>query len=329
MVEKRLEVVKLGLGSRFEEKMLKELNIQFLWHYTSSDSFIKIVNGKQLRYTDCLFLNDIEEFNYIFQVLDEYIKQNRKNADFIKFLSDAMDKDNYDFVPANIKLKNGYRFTSGRYYILSGSSNPDSLPLWTYYSKTGKYDGYSLKIDVTKVFHDFRKYGQGAIYAGRVEYDLQNQIEIIESVIDLLISENNSQIKKLDRNTLGEEDYSIEIDMLRDNLQSDALDFLNTCRLFFKNSKFSFESELRIAVLVSLEEINGNKCDAAFSSVNGIIKPSIGLSLEPEFPIAAINVGPMIDLELAKIGIRRLFEGSNIRMDKEFAIEKSDVNIRY
>lgn len=329
MCEKFLKYVRFGQHHYFEDHMLTEIDLHYLWHYTSVDSFIKIVNGKQLRFTDCLFLNDIGEFNYIFQVLKEYVKTRRKHADYVEYLTGIIDSDNYDFVPSLNKTKNGYKFTSGRYYILSGSSDSDSLPLWTYYSKTGKYDGYSLKIDISRVFHNFKKYEQGTIYAGKVEYNLHNQIEIIENTIDAIVSFNEGQIKKLDKNSLSEEEYFYQLNMLKDESDAEALDFLNACRLFFKNSKFAFESELRIAVLVSLEEINGNKCNAAFTSVNGVIKPSIGLSIESEFPIVSLNVGPMIDKKLAIMGIKRLFDGADLKIDKDFVIEKSKINIRY
>ena len=61
---KDLNVVKLGLGSNYKDELLIKNKIQNMWHYTSTDAFIQIVKGRQLRYTDCLFLNDIDVYNH-------------------------------------------------------------------------------------------------------------------------------------------------------------------------------------------------------------------------------------------------------------------------
>ena len=326
---KSLNYVKAGPFEYFENHMLKECDVTHMWHYTSVSSFINIVKDKEIRFTDCLFLNDMDEYNYIFEVLEEYIKQKRLDYDFIKEYLYVFDKDNSEFLPTKLKSEHGFRFSNGRYYVLSGTSNPDSLPMWNYYSKDGKYEGYSIKIDIGKVFNNFLQYEQGIIYAAKVVYSLDEQLGIIEDMISAAHSSFNHQMKALKSEINDSEQLRDEHDRLVEELRNDILNFIGTCRLFFKNHQFEYESEIRIAILACTNEPNNLKFKPSFSSVNGVIKPSIGLSLEPDFPISSVVVSPIIDSELASKGVERLFESQNIKPPGDFKVEKSKINIRY
>ena len=54
-----------------KELFLTKKGIINCYHYTSVDALISILKNNSLRFTHCEFLNDIEEYNYIFDLLEE------------------------------------------------------------------------------------------------------------------------------------------------------------------------------------------------------------------------------------------------------------------
>jgi hypothetical protein len=46
-----------------------------LWHYTSIDAFLKIVENKTIRATDMLFMNDREEFMHAREVVNRMVEE--------------------------------------------------------------------------------------------------------------------------------------------------------------------------------------------------------------------------------------------------------------
>ena len=42
-----------------------------MYHYTSANAIINIFKEKTIRFTNCLFLNDVQEYNYIVTLFKE------------------------------------------------------------------------------------------------------------------------------------------------------------------------------------------------------------------------------------------------------------------
>lgn len=107
-----------------------------MYHYTSADVLPLIVmeDAVKIRFTDYRFLNDTsegEEFPSIFQSQLEHLYNSGKINE--EFYNEAC-KLSVDKNPS-------------RLFVACFSENRDSLPMWNYYLKNGKYEGYSLGFD--------------------------------------------------------------------------------------------------------------------------------------------------------------------------------------
>lgn len=113
-------------------------------HYTSAEALTNIISKSSIRLTHCAFLNDIEEYLYIDEVLTEIIEDasvDNEIRSFIKAMFDQIDRD-YSGIVSNPIDKLWFSPVNADYYVLSGSSKPDSLSLWNYYVKNNSYSLY-------------------------------------------------------------------------------------------------------------------------------------------------------------------------------------------
>ena len=116
------------------------LNLKFLdsttslYHYTRCSSAQDILRSHTLYATNTEFLNDVNEMQYILSVLDEVMNEIGVASwrDKIRHLI----YDNLD------------EFHKYEYYLVSFSTSPDSLTLW---SEFGDKTGYNLEFDGLKM----------------------------------------------------------------------------------------------------------------------------------------------------------------------------------
>jgi len=138
---------------------------KIVYHYTSPIGLLGIVADKEenhnnatLWFTRCDSLNDKKERYDIQEVLKEYKKS--KSDDIPKEFQDAIQKlidtdvDEWELPPIRFRNNDGNpiisEIDSKNVYICSFSEDRDSLPMWNYYSKSSRYEGYALKIDFEK-----------------------------------------------------------------------------------------------------------------------------------------------------------------------------------
>jgi len=104
---------------------------EFIYHYTSQDAFLSIVNSKILWATDILYLNDSTEFIYAVQlfydVLQEY--KHHEMYDTVKYIYEGLSTNPYGILNASI-------------YVVSFSANGDLLSQWRAYCPVGS--GFSV-----------------------------------------------------------------------------------------------------------------------------------------------------------------------------------------
>lgn len=300
-------------------------------HYTSPEGLLSIISSSELRFTDCAFLNDIEEFNYIKKVLEQCFskKKDKELKESIETLVlDKFKKDNEGFLLLN---KNGkLRLQEAKYYVLSGSKNGDDLPMWVYYSKNGDYRGYCINIDVDKLINEFESI-DGTLLYGQIEYDLEKQVQIIENNIRDFANtfyEKSKPFKNKD-----DEDSIRYLDECIDEYQESLYELISKMRLFFKSSKFKHEKEYRVAILASPDnETIGNenkKIEKTYFIKNGVIVPCLSVVLKNNLPIRHIVVGPTMDFDFSKLGIRNLLISKKVENGENLSINKSSITIRY
>lgn len=289
------------------------------YHYTSADALKSIIIGSSLRFTNCLFLNDVEEYNYILKLIEEEFgnKKDSVSKGIIELMNviygDKTKIDRYTgdknidyYLSPRVGSGRFYNLKKGEYYVLSGTIKEDYLPMWIYYSG---YLGYSIRMDIKEIIRSF-KYKPGEILYGKIIYDRKKQVDIIteysSGLLDIFYNseKNDSDI---------------------DNLQGNFYEFLQKTRLFFKRDGFKNEKEFRIVILVNREDID----KADFFVSNGIFKPYIELKFEEGLPIKEIMMSPSIDEQLGVIGLKTLLNDVNHQKYKDVFIKKSELQLRY
>lgn len=91
------------LLKQFEEELKKTSSpppIIHLYHYTSFSNFIRIINSRELCFTDYRHLNDPTEFLLSKSVLEKVIKEKKGDnseicSEFLSDISDIVDKESF------------------------------------------------------------------------------------------------------------------------------------------------------------------------------------------------------------------------------------------
>lgn len=280
------------------------------YHYTSADSLLKIVTSSSLWFTDCSFLNDKEEYNYINSLIEE-LKTDKRIGSFLKEIE--IPKENYDYI-----LEDGDKFKNialARYYVLSGSTNRDSLPMWNYFVKNGDYIGYAIRFNVLKLAKGLEQL-PGTFLYGNVIYNQEEQVTILRNTLYALFDQFDTEIK----NKNNREDVVI------DNLQNDYWNFVQQTRLFFKSPGFNHENEFRIALLA--KPCGG--LEQKFSIQKGVIRPHLCAKYSKGLPIMSITMSPTIEKSIGEEGLIRLLdEYKKGDSYKNCKIKHSEINLRY
>lgn len=285
-------------------------NNQIFHHYTNVDALINIMTEQKLRFTDCMFLNDKEEYNYIFTVVDKCFKDNKELKDILDFSITGIDrKNNKTYIAYN----NGFRIKDGRYYILSGCLKSDLLPMWNYYSINSNIYGYSIKFSIDELINSFKD-TDADIYKGKVIYDFDKQVRIIERYVKEKCKKTEAIIRKLNKS--NEDEYQREFESIWEDTHSDIYEFISFIRLFFKSSSWKYEEEYRIVILA---EPDGNLIKKKFKSAKGVVKPYIEVELK-KIPITEIKIGPNIEKEVARAGLEELIGNKKIEIKESILL---------
>lgn len=290
-------------------------------HYTSTEALISMISNKTLRFTHCEFLNDIEEYNYIFDLLEDGELKESSVYDFIKMSIENVGKDNANLMYLVSSGSRGkYKIKYGDYYVFSASVYDDSLPMWCYYSKDGNYYGYSIKFDINKIAISLKN-ENGVFLYGRVIYDRKEQVQIIKNKAEEIIKKLNDDLKTAE----SDEPYI-------DNAQDEFFEFIQSIRIFFKRSGFRHENEIRIVLLTN----QSDNLKVGYNATNGVIRPYIECKFIEGLPIKGIKMSPSIDFESASRGLRYFLNGNGYDIDNDLIdskgkkfISKSNIKLRF
>jgi hypothetical protein len=162
-----------------------------LYHYTSIESFMSILNSAEIWLTKFDYLNDPNELTYTTDLIKEVYKENPEVANkayLENILKRIIDQFEYSF-------------------IFSLCGNKDSLGMWSYYSK---FNG--INIHLSNNFYQEAYYSDSdnlffAVNKGKVIYDREEQKQILLDIFKHYIRINQSQIddetKRKDERSLG------------------------------------------------------------------------------------------------------------------------------
>ncbi|NPV89868.1 MAG: DUF2971 domain-containing protein [Firmicutes bacterium] len=303
-----------------------------VYHYTSPQGAFDILRNKTLWFTDCQYLNDMSEFVYILEPIEEaYTKltqergENASDIDrFLKsFFSSPYEGLDFEGFMKHKKMRRGFppRF---RYYVLCSSINDDSASMWNYYVRNGSYRGYNLGLRRAIIIDWFHQLNNDKIklVEGRVIYDRKKQVDkAYQKLKELLACYDNKMV-----GLGGNADDSLVIDDFQDGLS----EYIHEQKLFSKNPAFASEQEHRFVLKVHNDYSNGISGLQTQYRVgeSGIITPYIEWNfgdLKAQL-LNQITLSPMIESELAHESFKR-FLANDVYQSIE--IKPSTIKLRY
>jgi len=284
-----------------------------LYHYTSLNGFLSIIETQSLFFSNVNFLNDSKEIKHGVDIVLKAIKETEKDENLGILLK---MKENIDLLYKSEK------------YVTCFSKDGDLLSQWRAYGNNGK--GISIGFEFSDLTDSFDKYLTGT----HIEYDEKTQIESTKEYINLIIDFYNKIQDNYDWN--GQDFNNL--------VAKQIITFLNNVIYSFKHPSFIDEREYRLQLEVDNKTYNKNDIDIKFRATESLIIPYTVIKnsyasyletnesneIEPIFPskklpISKIIIGPSLDYETVKIGIKQfLFENGYQEID----IEKSNVPYR-
>jgi hypothetical protein len=281
-----------------------------LYHYTSLNGFLSIIETQSLFFSNVNFLNDSKEIKHGVDIV-------------LKAIEEIADSDILYKMKDNINLLH-----KSEKYVTCFSKEGDLLSQWRAYGNNGK--GISIGFQFYDLTNSFDKFLTGT----HIEYNEKIQIETIKEYINLMIKFYISIEDNYDWN--GQDFNNV--------VAKQIITFFNDVIYGFKHPSFIDEREYRLQLEIDNNIYKKGDIKLKFRATENLIIPYTVIKNnyisyletkvpdEPEpifsikkLPISKIIIGPSLDYETVKSGIKKfLFEKGYEKID----IEKSNVPYR-
>lgn len=272
-----------------------------LYHYTSVDSLMGMVESNRLWMSKGTFLNDSSELVYILDVVrsvSRTIGEEQAGSRLWQLCRQELDQAMDQF----IQKINESNFDV---YFFSLAYTQDSLALWYNYANG---DGYNIGFSAKQLLKNI---GNPAatphMLSGFVAYDRKRQEEFL---IHLL--------KKTFRQIEG-----TAIEEVERVLPEYFFEVIATCAIFFKEPAFKSEEEYRLACFPRKGEE-----EVQFRARNGVIIPYIAMEYQGKLPISHVTIGPKNNIDIAKSGIENYLKSKGYDLE-QITVGKSVAALRY
>lgn len=290
-----------------------------IYHYCRLDILKKIINNKQLRFSDIEYLNDTTEFEEAVRILR--IAVERKKAFMDKEIYDILiDEDvlnelksysqRYPFYPPinqNINLDSEKPIC--KVYTCSFSMDGDLYPMWNYYAR--ETDGIS--INFTGLKDQMKAAEKVKIVWGKVWYTEEDKSQCIEALLEDVIQLFSEIPDKKCR-----EDMVLEV----------LISVINNMRIFIKHEKYKAEEEYRAALIVPEEVINKKELPVNYKQDTFIRGNTEIPCIDVPFDLVSISniiVNPYCDFNSIKADLENWLQKQNLN---NVRIYKSNVPMR-
>lgn len=319
-----------------------------IYHYTSQTGFEGILKKEPTfwfsRYNA---LNDKSEGNDILEVYEKTIKELRDgkeqkiSEEFYEIIKDIRVSEQYlfgiDDEPYTDHETNEsvpctrFVFEKGKPYLCCFSEDMDSLPMWNYYCKGGKYLGYNIGICMsTLVEHTHDLFGKGYnLKLFKVIYDDKEKEQILSDLVCYLYEQ---YIRISDKDGSDINSY------IRNIIAS----FVNEYRFAFKKKYFEHEKEIRAVLIVPDEklayfvpdeklantEVENDLC-VRFRDCGEFIVPYIEYKLPSKDIVTSVWYAPMDASEEIKKDKDALLEERIRAIGYNAKVHHSKIPVRY
>lgn len=284
------------------EKIQQFIRIpEIVYHYTNAEGLNGILQSQEIRLTRWDSLNDISEHAYIHDVIRECIQEIEIDETFktnVRALNQMI-----------LSFKNPLSCiqTDKNMYVASFSKNDDSLPLWTYYTKSVQSSGYCIGFNSNA----FSFKGKSLSMHG-VIYNRRDQKQLINEFLHQLLAIYNSNPGLF--NERGEIAMSIKWFFA---------DFVSCVGCLFKHPSFEHEEEIRVIARINAKQAIDEKWIKIRCS-NGILIPYIAMTFE-QSGVTSVKSSPTLDAAAAYNGIRT---AQTLYKYPRFSIEHSTLPLR-
>lgn len=322
-------------------------DIKTVYHYTSIDGLKSILENQTLRISNAKYLNDNSELKYGLQLIKRCAKDIRERNDVKnEEVNNLFDEKVHSLI---LKIEEKAKNT----YILSLSTNKDSLMLWSNYSG---FSGYNLGIDLCKLKHRMKNLHIGnngiemtkyigadgekmyhtcdihpLVYFLTVVYDLTEQEKMIYKYIEKLHCLCEKYIDKLSYKCSYDGYDSKLVSYIIDEIVESIAASLSYLILCFKQENFYPEEEIRAVVTLQSDFIR--KDLVQYRVAKNMIIPFIEVKFNDDLrknilPITAVTIGPTNNDEIIREGIYEFMKDNNYNMDN-IEIRKSSIPLRF
>lgn len=309
-------------------------------HYTSLDGLKSIIENNSLRFTECCYMNDKEEYNDILNILDQLVKENKGKttikSQLLEHTRYNVDDEFGENVVFDFRRDGKWDFTGSRYFIMSTTTKKDSLPMWHYYSKGKSVDGSVITLNVNKLKKAFSGIKDTKLFCGKVIYDDDEKKKVLDEAANIISKKVEKELESISH--LPEESYAEEYGAIMNSGVGEYSNFVERIRLFFKAKSFDYEKEYRLVLAIrnnidELKKMSDNPeigISVKFLTYESIIRMHVDLKFDKSFTISSIMFSPTADLITCKRGIVDLlnFHGYSYNK-KEIEIDKSKCLIRF
>lgn len=275
---------------------------QTLYHYTSLQSLMGMMETNNLWMSKGNFLNDSSELVYFSDVLKTVIgkMQIQKETElwdlFVDELEAAMEHFLHEIEESGFEV-----------YVFSLSHTQDSLALWYNYAKG---EGYNLGFYAEDLLEKLGNLPDGhRVLHGFVEYDRKEQ--------ELLLMNFLMETFKVAVNH--------DIEKVKKALPKHFFTVISSCAVFFKDPAFKSEEEYRVALMDTSGDLQEG---VRFRAQNGVIIPYIALDFNDRLPLSHITIGPKNNIDIAKRGMEHYLRNKGYDID-QLTISKSVAALRY
>lgn len=273
----------------FANKCIENVHLDQMFHYTSADGALAIIQSGRLRFTDYAYLNDTREITYGLDIIRSVLN------------SDSGIAGSRALTDLKAHILDGDPFSTYNIYTASFSSKSDSL------SQFRLYGNVSLGFEINPIgFGSFK----GDIHIGHVVYSTEKQVQLIEIFFALL-----KQSEKMDASMIeSDKKNEVSIEYLISHLLRIAS--------LFKHPAFSDEREVRLMYSESLEIMDKYGQEIAprqFRSSGGLIVPFTDTfdmlrrsstdksnTLNKKLPLKSVVIGPVAQAVVLANGMREL-----------------------
>lgn len=258
----------------------------FLYHYTTQEALLKIIDTNSIWATSILYLNDEKEFN---QAMDKF---------FDKLFEEGPASGYYKMEAQKTKLLKS-NLVKGHIFVSSLSENEDQLSQWrAYCSKSGFCIGFDPSI-----LKDLAE--QNGAELIKCVYEPEKQKMIIDEIFDMFWKDEFW------------EDYDLKSNKWRTKINNLVHTYIRYVSPIFKHDSFVEEQEWRLIFSKNMRYNNMiNKKDIQFRPGVSMLTPYVEFDFKNKDNVNLIKeiyVGPNPNMSYSIYSIQTLLKEKGIK----------------